>query len=75
MSDVAPVDGGKRNTWMTHLKKTMKAHKGMSLGAAMKLAKKTYKKTAKRGGGVATTASPLSGGRRRKTVRKTRGRK
>jgi hypothetical protein len=55
--------GGKRNAWMTHLKKTMRANKGKSLGQVMKLAKKTYKKT-KRGGGVASTAATV-GGRRR----------
>ncbi len=54
--------GGKRNAWMTHLKKTMRAHKGKSLGQVMKLAKKTYKKTAKRGG--ALSPLPLKGGRR-----------
>jgi hypothetical protein len=56
--------GGKRNAWMAHLKKTMRANKGKSLGQVMKLAKKTYKKTAKRGGGVASTAATV-GGRRR----------
>lgn len=54
--------GGKRNAWMTHLKKTMRAHKGKSLGQVMKLAKKTYKKT-RRGGGNLSPATV--GGRRR----------
>lgn len=57
------VEGGKRNAWMTHLKKTMRAHKGKSLGQVMKMAKKTYKKT-RRGGGVASNAA-TTGGRRR----------
>ena len=61
----APMDGGKRSAWMAHVKKTMKANKGKSLMQVLKMAKKTYKKSAKRGGGVATTASPLSGGRRK----------
>ena len=50
---------------MAHVKKTMKANKGKSLKQVLKMAGKTYKKMAKRGGGVATTASPLSGGRRK----------
>jgi hypothetical protein len=41
-------EGGKRNAWLTHVKKTMKAHKGMKFGQVLKLAKKTYKT---RGGG------------------------
>ena len=63
--------GGKRSAWMTHVKKTMKAHKGKPLSEVLKMAKKTYKKT-RRGGGVAETAAPLSGGKRRGS-RKTRG--
>jgi hypothetical protein len=67
MSDTAaPMDGGKkRSAWMSHVKKTMKANKGKSLMQVLKMAKKTYKKTAKRGGSVAKTALPLSGGRRK----------
>lgn len=42
--------GGKRSAWMVHVKKTMKSHKGMKLGAALKLAAKTYKKRSLRGG-------------------------
>jgi hypothetical protein len=77
--------GGKRSAWMTHVKKTMKANKGKPLSAVLKMAAKTYKKTAKVskkgskktvrrmfklfGGGSegpgASTAAPLSGGRRR----------
>lgn len=59
----AALAGGKRNAWMTHLKKTMRANKGKSLSQVMKMAKKTYKKTAKRGG--ALSPLPLSGGKRR----------
>jgi len=36
-------EGGKRNAWLTHVKKTMKAHKGMKFGQVLKMAKKTYK--------------------------------
>jgi len=64
--DESSMAGGKRSPWMTHLKKTMRAHKGLSLGKAMKLAKKTYKKKSakktRRGGGL--SPMPLSGGRK-----------
>ncbi len=56
--------GKKRSAWMSHVKKTMKANKGKPLSAVLKMAAKTYKKTM-RGGGIASTAAPLSGGRRR----------
>lgn len=64
---------GKRSKWLSHVKKTMKAHKGKSLKQVLKMAKKTY-----RGGAepyeAPSTASPLSGGRRR-TRKATKGRK
>lgn len=66
---VEPV-GGKRNAWMTHLKKTMRANKGKSLSQVMKMAKKTYKKSAKRGGSALSPATV--GGRRHRTRRATR---
>jgi hypothetical protein len=31
------------NKWLTHVKKTMKAHKGAKFSAVLKMAKKTYK--------------------------------
>jgi hypothetical protein len=40
-------EGGKRSAWMTHVKKTMRANKGKPLSAVLKMAAKTYKKTAK----------------------------
>jgi len=60
-----PTDqaAGKRNPWSTHVRKTMKAHKGKSFGAILKIAKKTYTKKAKKGG--ALSPLPLAGGRRR----------
>lgn len=61
---------GKRSAWMSHVKKTMKANKGMKLMQVLKLAKKTYKKT---GGGVAETASPLKGGKTRKARKSRKG--
>ena len=46
--------GGKRSSWMMHVKKTMRAHRGLKLKQVLKLAKKTYKKSrrARRGGGL-----------------------
>jgi len=68
-----PTVGGKRSAWMVHVKKTMKAHKGLKLGKVLKLAAKTYKKSRRGGGGgVAETAASV-GGRRRS--RKHRSRK
>jgi hypothetical protein len=60
------MEGG-RSAW---LKAVMAAKKpGMSLGDAMKAAKKTYKKT---GGTLMAKAGPM-GGRRRKTAKKVGG--
>lgn len=78
---------GGKGAWMAHVKKTMRANKGKSLMQVLKMAKKTYKKSKKGGalsphpytatggaaGGVASTATPLSGGRRRRGSRKSRG--
>lgn len=66
------------NKWITHIEKTMKTmkskgtyEKGKGLSQVMKEAKKSWHK----GGAVpvAGQASPVGG--RRKTARKTRGRK
>jgi hypothetical protein len=54
------VTGGKRSAWMSHVKKTMRAHKGMKLGAVLKMASKTFKK-ARRGGAAVTPASVTEG--------------
>lgn len=60
---------GKRNPWLSHVKKTMKSHKGKSFKAILKIAKKTFKKSSKKGG--ALSPLPLSGGRKtRRTTRK-----
>jgi hypothetical protein len=65
--------GGKRSAWMTHVKKTMKAHKGMKLAQVLKMAKKTYKK-----GGAAAPAevpaveAPTGGRRKTRKSKKTR---
>ena len=81
------MEAGKRNPWLTHVKKTLKAHKGKSFKAVLKMAKATYKK---KGGAdempeevpvdaMAGGSHPLSpaavGGRRRRSRkggRKTR---
>ena len=74
MADASGSDGamagGKRSAWMTHVKATMKAHKGMKLMQVLKMAKKTYKKSKK--GGAVLSPQPLDGGRRRKTRRTRR---
>ena len=67
--------GGRRKTaWMSHVKATMRANKGLKLKQVLKLAKKTYKKGMKGGGSGATqTLTPnYVGGRRRRGSRKTR---
>jgi hypothetical protein len=77
-------EGGKRNPWLTHVKQTMKSHKGMKFGQVLKMAKKTYKKGKMSGGGgdVAPAAaadlsgsspgSTATGGSRRRKGRKGR---
>jgi hypothetical protein len=69
----AEQSAGKRNSWLSHVKKTMKAHKGKPFKAILKIASKTMKKTAKKGAkkGGALSPLPLAGGRR-KTRRTTR---
>ena len=62
--------GGKKNAWLSHVKKTMKSHKGQSFKAILKAAKKSYK------GGAALSPADVAttGGRRRsrKGGKKTR---
>ena len=57
------------SAWLKHVKKTMKANKGKSLKAVLKIAKKSYKKT-RRGGGGGLSPHPLSGGKRRRGTRR-----
>jgi hypothetical protein len=76
--------GKKRSPWMTHVKKTMRANRGMKLGQVLKLASKTFKKSRRGGaalsphpyGGQEGGAAPLTpasvGGRRRRGSRKSR---
>ena len=81
---MAEEGGKRRNKWLTHVKKTMKSHKGKKFGDILKMAKKTYKGGAEGGaeggmvqgapslhGGPLSTASPV-GGRRTRKGRKSR---
>jgi hypothetical protein len=72
------MDGGRKKTaWMTHVKATMRAHKGLKLKQILKLAKKTYKKTM-RGGQSVVVPFPVGavGGRRRRgSTRRSRARR
>lgn len=79
MESTPEMEAGKRNSWMTHLNKFRRANKGMSLSKAMKMAKKTYKKTRKGGAlspmpltGGGGVISPASVGGRRRGSRKTK---
>lgn len=67
--------GGKRSAWMTHVKKTMRAHKGMKLAAVLKLAKKSYKKTMRGGNKAGVAANAASTGGRRRSRGKNGSRK
>jgi hypothetical protein len=53
-------EGGKRSAWMTHVKKTMKAHRGLALRDVLKMAKKTYT-----GGQLMGKAGPMGGRKHR----------
>lgn len=78
--------GGKRSAWMSHVKKTMKANKGMKLMQVLKLAKKSYKKGSMKGGEapvdevpkdetsapVEAPAAPTGGRRRTRKTKKSR---
>ena len=47
------------NAWLAHVKKTMRAHKGMKFSQVLKKAKSSYKKHGKMHGGV---TPPKEGG-------------
>lgn len=68
--DPETATGGKRSAWMTHVKKTMRANKGMKLMQVLKMAKKTYKKSKK--GGASITPALVGGKRRGRGSRGTR---
>lgn len=67
------------NKWLTHVKKTMKSHKGKKFGDILKMAKKTYKGGAENDvqGSPSMSSGPMSpapvGGRRRKTRKGRKG--
>lgn len=65
-------EGGKRSAWLQHVMSVKKAHPSMSLGDAMKAAKKTYKKHhgGIMNGGQLMGKGTVAGGRR---TRKHRG--
>jgi hypothetical protein len=73
MADSAAPVGGKRNKWLAHVKKTMKAHKGKSFKAILRKAKESYPV---KGGALSPADYPSAaatvGGRRRKTRKATR---
>jgi hypothetical protein len=65
------MNGGRRKTaWMSHVKATMRAHKGLKLKQVLKLAKKTYKKGMK--GGAQVLQPNMVGARRRRGTRRSR---
>ena len=75
-TDTLPPDGGRRrrsngsrkNSWLSHVKATMKVNRGKSFKQVLKLAKKTYKKSQSQS---SSQSSSQSAGRRR--YRKKRG--
>jgi hypothetical protein len=80
---MAEEGGKRRNKWLTHVKKTMKSHKGKKFGDILKMAKKTYKGGAEGGaeGGMVQGSPSMSsgamspapvGGRRTRKGRKSR---
>ena len=73
--------------WLSHVKKTMKSHKGMKFGQVLKLAAKTYKKHGGGGdvqgategsssstlsGSLLSGSAPVGGRRRSRRGRKSR---
>jgi hypothetical protein len=82
---MAEEGGKRRNKWLTHVKKTMKSHKGKKFGDILKMAKKTYKGGAEGGaeGGMVEgtpsmssgSMSPASFGGRKRTRKGRKSRK
>ena len=62
------------NTWLSHVKKTMKAHPGKPFKVILKLAKGTYKR-GKSVAKYAVTGKKRRHGKGKKTRRNRRGRK
>lgn len=65
-------EGGKKNPWLSHVKKTMRANKGKSLRAVLRMASDSYKKKSKKGGSRLSPL-PLEGGKRRRGGKTRRG--
>ena len=61
-------NGSRKNSWLSHVKATMKVNRGKSFKQVLKLAKKTYKKSQSQS---SSQSSSQSAGRRR--YRKKRG--
>ena len=59
-------NGSRKNSWLSHVKATMKVNRGKSFKQVLKLAKKTYKKSQSQ-----SSSQSQSAGRRR--YRKKRG--
>ena len=57
----SPTTGG---SWLSHVKKTMKANPGVKFGKALKMAAKTWKKTRKATKGTKKTRKSKRGGTR-----------
>ena len=64
------MDGGKKNSWLAHVKKTMKQHRDKSFKQVLKLAKKSYRKSYKK-----SQSQSQSGGKKyaKKSLKKQRG--
>jgi hypothetical protein len=73
--ETAPMEGGKRSRWLSHVKKTMRAHKGKSLKQVLKMAKKTYKGGAALSPADYNNSGPKVGGRRTRKASKKGGRR
>jgi hypothetical protein len=55
--------GSRKNSWLAHVKATMKVHRDKSFKQVLKIAKKTYKKS------QSQSQSSQNGGKRRKAKR------
>lgn len=66
--------GHKSNSWLAHVKATMKLHPGKSFKQVLKIAKKTYKRSQSQSSSQSQSQSQ-SGGKRRKGCKGGKGRK
>ena len=56
-------NGSRKNSWLAHVKATMKLHRNKSFKQVLKIAKKTYKRS------QSQSQSSQSGGKRRRVTR------